>query len=109
MAGESIPLIVKRTERVRQRSMATRVTRFMAEAVNAQAQASVLEMYDPERLTGSIAQRRRSELRVADAIKGISKAMVAAEGAGYAILTRQVIIAYPPRLLDKIKAQCPEA
>ena len=109
MAGESIPLIVETHG-----SRPTKVDGNPSYAPygggsNAQAQASVLEMYDPERLTGSsVKGGAATPAGVTDALKEMSAAMVAAKGAGFAILGRKSSSPTRARLFAKIKEACPE-
>ena len=109
MAGESIPLIIE-THGSRPTKVDGNPSYKLYEGgSNAQAQASVLEMYDPERLTASTAKgAAATPAAVTDALKEMSAAMMVAKGAGYAILGRKSSSPTRARLIAKLKAACPE-
>ena len=109
MAGESIPLITE-THGARPTKVDGNPSYDLyGGASNAQAQASTLEMYDPERLTDSILNGgAATQSAIIDAFKATSKAMIAAKGAGYAIVSRQSSSPTQKRLIEQIKYVCPE-
>ncbi|MEM9025819.1 MAG: 4Fe-4S dicluster domain-containing protein, partial [Verrucomicrobiota bacterium] len=109
MAGESTPLIVE--------TYGSRPVKIEGNpsflpyggATGSHAQASVLEMYDPQRLTTSTVNGgSATRAGVIDSFKTMSQAMSSVGGAGYALITRQNASPTKRRLITKIKEQCPD-
>lgn len=80
-------------------------------ATNAYAQASILDLYDPDRAAGSqnAAGRILSKAEVTDAVAAIAKAAAANAGAGYAFLAAPSTSPTRARLVASLKKRLPQA
>ena len=72
------------------------------------AQASILDLYDPERFTDSVRNGgKASKAEVSTALSELSEAMASASGEGYAIVTGKSSSPTRLRLLETIKKKYP--
>jgi len=109
-ARENLPLVVESHQNRPTKVEGNPSFPGYAGATTLVAQASVLDLYDPDRSTASSeAGKRLSPAAVADLLNGLHTAAGATRGKGLAILARPSTSPTRARLLARLKAALPEA